>query len=161
MNEQQEENVLNVIMYLFKHHMDEGTAIIVAPEKLSYELESAGFSKRSINMAFNWLEKLSLNKQDHIQPASADSIRVFSDLEKNHLDLNCQNYIHYLTQADILNFSTREHLIDQLLQLNDINIDISLIKWVTLLVLYNQDNTEAALKKMELLVLNDQEDTLH
>ena len=157
----QEENILNVIMYLFKHHMEEGTSIVMAPEKLSTELESAGFSPNSIKMAFAWLENLSLKTQDSMTPPNPDRSRVFQGLEADYIDNQCQAYLQYLTSANILNTVTRELVINQLLHLRDLNIDVSLVKWFTLLVLYNQEDTEKALERMELLVLNDENETVH
>lgn len=161
MMETQEENMLNVIMYLFKHHMDQGTSLIISPDRLSEELESAGFSKPSISMAFNWLENLSADNQEKFTAPQTDSIRVFQGLEAHYINRKCQDYIHYLTRTNILNLKTREFVIDQLLNLRNINVDISLLKWVTLLVLYNQEESEEALKRMELLVMENTELTIH
>jgi len=161
MQETQEENILNVIMYLFKHHMAQGTSLVISPDSLTEELESAGFSKPSIKLAFNWLENLSADNQEKFVPPQTDSIRVFQGLEAHYINRKCQDYIHYLTRTGILTVTTREFVIDQLLNLRDINVDISLLKWVTLLVLYNQEESEEALKRMELLVMENTELTIH
>ena len=42
-----------------------------------------------------------------------------------------------------------------LVELDAEDIDVSLVKWVTLMVLYNMPDEQEALKQMELLVLDD------
>ena len=141
--------------------MHEGSPLFLTPEKLFTELESAGFSTSSIKMAFSWLENLSTTSHELVDAPSEDTIRVFQGMEADFIDITCQAYLYYLTTSNILNLTTRELVINQLLHLKELNIDVSLIKWVTLLVLYNQENSKEALERMELLVLHDQEDTVH
>ena len=159
----QEENILNVLMYLFKHHMESGSALLFAPDKLSTELESAGFSKTSIRKAFQWLEQLSSPNQNEITAPQTSSLRLFHGIETDQINVECQEYLRYLSRINILDNLSRERVINQLVNLKNLTIDISLIKWVTLLVLYNRDDDGAkkALEQMELLVLNDNMDTVH
>jgi Smg protein len=159
MSQSQEEGVLNVLMYLFKHHMQGSCGVELEPD-LFNELEGAGFSKITIRLAFVWLEKLnSRTKNSLIQP-SDQCIRIYNERELAILDDESIDYIKYLCKANILNFETTELVIAQLCDLN-CKIDISLVQWVCLVVLFNQDNAEDALAKMELLVLHDRYETIH
>lgn len=93
--------------------------------------------------------------------ASSQSFRIFSDYECELIDPACRNYILQLEQIGILDFATREMVLHQIVDLCEEGIDVSLVKWVTLLVLFNQPNAQAALAHMELLVLEQPIGGLH
>ena len=40
-------------------------------------------------------------------------------------------------------------------------VDVSLVQWVTLMVLYNQQDQQQALAKMEFLVLHERAEAVH
>ena len=151
-----EESMLTVLMYLFKHHLQEG---IELDGELFDELESAGFPKLAIHNAIRWLERLTLKDDASKGAQTHRSTRILTTQEKSRLSIDCQNYIIYL-QEHILDPISTEMMLDQLFALADEGIDISLIQWVSLMVLYNKTDHEEALKKMEFLVLNEREQAL-
>tara|TARA_B100002051_G_C16605738_1_gene570462 strand:- start:206 stop:670 length:465 start_codon:yes stop_codon:yes gene_type:complete len=151
-----EENILTVLMYLFKHHVQEGQEL---DETLFNELENIGFNKLTIHNAFHWLENLAQQKTDITVP-QASSIRVFTPLEKQYLNTECQSYLLFL-QQHILDPVMSEIVFDQLFQLKNLGIDVSLIQWVTLMVLYNHEGHSDALNKMEFLVLQNEIEAYH
>ena len=51
--------------------------------------------------------------------------------------------------------ATFEVIVYFLVELDADDIDVSLVKWVTLMVLYNMPDEQEALKQMELLVLDE------
>ncbi|MEZ5671401.1 MAG: DUF494 family protein [Thiotrichaceae bacterium] len=53
------ENILDVLMYLFEHFMDEDNQIGHDQDALKVELVAAGFQGTEVNKAFAWLEALS------------------------------------------------------------------------------------------------------
>jgi Smg protein len=55
----------------------------------------------------------------------------------------------------------REILIDRLLALETHDIDVEQIKWVVLMVLFSQPGQELAYARMEDLVFDEGETTLH
>lgn len=151
-----EENMLTILMYLFKHHLQEG---IELDESLFDELESIGFPKLAVHNAIHWLQKLTKPSTLEDTSTHSKSLRVLTPQEKNRLSLDCQNYIIYL-QENILDPISTETVLNQLFALSDEIIDVSLIQWVSLMVLYNKEGHNEALKKMEFLVLNEQEQAL-
>lgn len=155
---QQATGILSVLMYLFHNHMGENCQISDAePSVLTNQLEDAGFDQESIEQALNWLDNLYLSRAslDTMPEDSPPSNRVFSDYECEIIDIDCRSYLLMLEQLKILNPSLRELVIDLVIALEDEGIDVSLIKWVTLMVLYNEKERQDALANMELLVLND------
>lgn len=150
-----EESVLNVLMYLFKNHMHETAQISTPHQDLMDQLEAAGFRPDAINKAISWLTTLGkMDKNKTIEPRN-NSFRVFSDFENEALDLECRSFILSLEQQNILTPAIREAVIHQVIELYAEGIDLGLIKWVTLMVLFNNPSAEQALRSMELLVLED------
>ena len=63
---------------------------------------------------------------------------MFSEAECNVFTVEARGYVRYLEQACILDGSNREVVINLLLDLQLTRVDVSLVQWVTLMVLYNQ-----------------------
>lgn len=150
-----EESVLNVLMYLFKNHMQDNCELDTIQTKLFLKLERLGFRSKAIKQAFIWLDNLSKASHQPIQLASKNALRVFSDYERSLLDTQCRSFLISLEQQGILNPQTRELVINKVLELELDSIDVGLIKWVTLMVLFNQPNEKHALACMEFLVLDE------
>jgi Smg protein len=77
------------------------------------------------------------------------------------MSTECRNFIIALELQGILSPLTREVVIHQTLELIHEGIDLNLLKWVTLMVLFNMPNSEHALSHMEFLVLASAIDTIH
>ncbi len=155
------ENVLTVLMYLFKHHVKKNTPNETTEAELVVELKSAGFKSTTIDSALSWLSKLSPESNIPCSTQSPHSRRILTPEEKSFFDLECQNYLLFLQNQNIISPVEAELVINQLIDLKPNAIDVGLIQWVTLMFLYNQDNQGEALSKMELLVLQEQSEVLH
>jgi Smg protein len=130
-------------------------------ESLFDELEHIGFEPKTIIQALSWLANLNLDHQKPPRSAGQNAFRVYSEYECELIDPACQNYIFELEKMGILDFETREMLIHQIMDLREEGIDLALVKWVALLVLFNQPKAEKALAQMELLVLEQAVGGLH
>ena len=136
-----ENSVLQVLMYLFQNHMRESCDIDDNAHSLVNQLESAGFMLPEINQAIGWLANLTDDGDvTHIGSPTNLSFRIYSPQEIEILGEDCISYIASLEQQDILDAATREMVITQAIQLETEGVDLSLIKWVTLMVLFNQQN---------------------
>ncbi len=155
-----EESVLNVLMYLFRNHLQENLEPDESESSLIFHLEEVGFERKAIIQAFEWLENL--HEQTHTPISlSTDSLRIYTAEECQKINPHCRGLLTYLEQEGILKPHTREMVINQTLELEIEGIDASLIKWVTLLVLFNQPEDKEALACMEFLVLDDTIDSIH
>lgn len=150
-----EESVLSVLMYLFKYHMQENCELDLLEQELLPKLEQAGFKKPTIIQALGWLSNLAQAVKESANEQSNIGFRVFNPYEEKLLSKECRGFILSLEQQGILNPLTRELVINQVLDLAAEGIDHSLIKWVTLMVLFNQPNEDKALACMEYLVLDE------
>lgn len=153
-----EHSVLGVLMYIFKHHMQQNCEIDAEEENLLPSLEQIGFKRNTIIQALSWLGNLTQVSHNKPNEPRDKSFRIYSEYECEYLDLHCQSYILQLEQQGVLNAVTREIVISQVIELENEGIDVNLIKWVTLMVLFNQTNDDQALAYMEFLVLNGNDD---
>ena len=157
------EDVLDVLMYLFENYMDDDTAMDADPETLKLQLREAGFLNTEINKAFTWLEDLAVLQENvgmrSDQPSR--SIRVFSPTEEKKLDLECRGLLMFLEQMGVLNSASRELVIDRIMALESPEIDLEQVKWVVLMVLFNQPGLEEAFTWMENMVMEEFHQPLH
>jgi len=156
-----EESVLTVLMYLFKYHMEDDCHLHHSDAEIIRQLEQVGFDHSLILQAFDWLSSLEENNTEYFSSPGENSFRVFSDYEQQFIDLESQRLLLSLEQIGILTPVTREMVIHQLLELIDEDIDVSLVKWVTLIVLFNQPEQSKALQAMEFLVLDETAGGMH
>ena len=81
--------------------------------------------------------------------------------EERKLNTECRGFLHYLEQAGILDCTARELIIDRVLALESDDLDIGQVKWIILMVLFNQPGQEQAFVWMEDLVMDDLCHNLH
>jgi len=157
------ENVFDVLMYLFDNHLDDDTEIDANQDLLKNRLMQAGFGHSEVNKAFDWLEGLvAKNDVAPEEKLSGSGVnRVFNDQEMGRLGTECRGYITFLEQAGILDMHDRELVIDRAMALEDGEIDLHQLKWVTLMVLLNQPGKEDAFTWMEDIVMDRVEASLH
>lgn len=156
-----EESVLNVLMYLFQNHMKDSCELEQDPNIIINALEAAGFESSLINEALTWLETLVKEDTKLFNSPKPLSTRVYTTEEYDALDRECLSFLVSLEQQRILTPETREIVINQALALEFDDVDVSLLKWVTLMVLFNHPNTDNALARMEFLVLDNTPGGVH
>lgn len=161
---QESESVLHVLMYLFRNYMDETGETTISEESILDELSTAGFKKRQIVYAIDWLKGLTSTEASFSIPERRNPrqylLRLYSDQEQIKINTECRGLISHLERIKILNSHTRELVIDRLIALKTEGIDQSLVKWVSLMVLFNQGDEHTALSFMEYLTLKDTMDGL-
>ncbi len=151
------ENMFDVLMYLFEHYyMDEETELSPDRESLHTELMEAGFPASDINQAFEWLEDLAVQPHQVQAPQTDHALRIYSTAENERLDTESRGFLLFLEQMGILTPEARERVIDRAMALDTDDFDIDQLKWVVLMVLFNQPGAEAAYAWMEDLVFDSQ-----
>lgn len=157
------ENVLDVLMFLFEHYMDEDTDVNPDRKELSDELTQAGFALSDINKAFTWLDGLSnlQNIQLEQQFQSIKSIRIFTEEEKKKFSKESLGFLMFLDNMGAFDKNIREMIIDRAMALESPEIDLEDLKWVMLLVLFNQPGQEAAFAWVEDVVLQESLSSIH
>jgi len=157
------EDVLDVLMYLFENYMDDDIAMKADPETIKTQLREAGFLSTEINKAFTWLEDLAVLQDDPETgfTHTSRSIRVFNPAEEKKLDVECRGFLIYLEQMGVLNSTSRELVIDRIMALESPDTDLGQVKWVVLMVLFNQPGLEEAFTWMESMVMEEFQQPLH
>jgi len=156
------ENILDILVYLFEHCLDSETNVMPEEKELREHLDSAGFQNQDVEKAFNWLDELSNARESTFNnPLSNRSVRIFSSQENAKLDVECRGFLMFLEHTGVLDPIARELIIDRAMALETPDIDLPQLKWVILMVLFNQPGHEAAFAWMEDLIFDEFTDHLH
>lgn len=154
------ENTLDVLFYLFDNYSDVDD-VTQNRDVLQGYLKEAGFPKKHISKAFDWLESLADEDVIYISHPKSDTIRHFSKYENRWFDEECQGYLMSLEQSGVLTPEMRERVIDRVLALGDREFDIDRLKWVILMLLLNQPNSEAEYIWMDSVALGEETIVYH
>ncbi|PIE82938.1 MAG: hypothetical protein CSA09_04420 [Candidatus Contendobacter odensis] len=156
------ENVLDVLMYLFQNYVDDDTDTDTDPdrESIQTELLAAGFPSQEIQQAFEWLDGL-MDRQAAPLPINPGSYRIYVEQELVRLNVECRGLLLFLERGGVLNSETRELVIDRVLALDADEIDLHQLKWIILMVLFNQPGHEEAYAWMEDMVFDEAPGYLH
>ncbi|HVV67594.1 MAG TPA: DUF494 family protein [Gammaproteobacteria bacterium] len=155
-------DVLQVLMYFFDK-IENDLPTTPDDHHLLSELKELGIPLERVHQVLAWMNDLiEPNGQIEEYPLQRSPIgtRVFSTVECVHLNRKCRGFLLTLEQIGVLSATTRELVMDQLLQINPENINIAKIKWVVLGILCKQpDKTAAAC--MERYLLSEEPHRLH
>ncbi len=157
------ENMLDVLVYLFENYLDTDGPATPDQDTVREELEELGFAGHDIDKALSWLEELAIYQRDpnDLTSQAPHSLRHYTTLEARRIDPGCQGFLLYLESIGILDHASRELVIDRAMALENEDITLEQIKWVTLLVLFNQPGREAAFAWMHDLVYDMPSGSLH
>ena len=156
------ESILEVLLYLFEHHISAGNANKLNEDELELELEKVGFLLLEIHKALDWLENMTMISNNLIEESSHHrTMRIFNDVEQKLLDVRCRGYLLFLEQVRILDVKTREIVVERVLALDEGKIDLDQIKCVVFMVLFYRPGCELAYSWMEDLIFNDTEIIIH
>ena len=156
------ESVLDVLIYLFDHYVEQELEIIPNQKDLKSQLNQAGFADIQIDKAINWLEGLAVKKDEFdVDIVHSRSTRVFSSIENEKLDVECKGFLIFLEQSGVLYSEDRELVIDRVMALETETIELQQLKWVVLMVLFNRPGKEAAFAWMEDIILDEVSAVVH
>ncbi|MGV6815875.1 MAG: DUF494 family protein [Thiotrichales bacterium] len=156
------ESIFDVLMYLFEHYIDDEPQKEPDRGELEDHLIEVGFGNSEVTRAFDWLEALSRLRTPDTVSSKDLSFRAYRPEEVAQLGAQGIGFLQYLEQNDVLNATTREQIIERAQALDSQPIDIEQLKWVVLMVLFNQpDDSPADIAWLEDLVYDNQGATLH
>lgn len=157
------ETMLDVLMFLFENYLENEIEVDSDQEVIRSALLDAGFPGEEIGKAFHWLESLAINAESmKSEPISrAPVTRIYIEDEMDRMNLECRGLLAFLEQAGVLDAQTRELVIDRVMALEAGGVDLEQLKWVVLMVLFNQPGKEDVYAFMEDLVLDRSSGRLH
>ena len=161
------ESILDVLLYLFEHYFANDDAALsdaaftARDGSLMSELAAAGFSPAEIHKAFDWLDALARQRPAPGQPRVGGPTRVFHGAELAKLDIEARGFLLFLEQHGILDADQRELVLDRAMALDQDELELDDLKWVVLMVLFNQPGSEAAYAWMETQMFLDEPEPVH
>ncbi|MEO7252260.1 MAG: DUF494 family protein [Arenimonas sp.] len=155
------ETILDVLLFLFENYFYDDPDVVRDRDSLQHGLIQAGFSPTEISKAFDWLEELA-NQRPAVANARADGpVRVYVEAEVDRLDRECLGFLMFLEQHGVLDADQRELVLDRAMALDQEEVDLDDLKWVVLMVLFNQPGAEAAFAWMENQIFGDDPEPIH
>jgi Smg protein len=157
--------MFDILMYLFENYIHSEAEVMVDHDVLTDELTRAGFHQDEIYKALSWLEKLAAlqdcDSHPYLYKKTEKSIRIYTPEEMVLFDTECRGFIMFLEQINVLDFSTREMVIDRVMELDTKDFSLDDLKWVVLMVLFNVPGKENAYSQMEDLIFDECDGPLH
>lgn len=157
--------MFDILLYLFENIVNDSSELWVDEDELTKELKKAGFHEDDIYKALMWLEDLADLQSNDIAPFinghTALSTRIYTPEESIKLDTECQGFLVFLENINLLDVMTREMVIDRVMELEEPSICLDDLKWIILMVLFNVPGRESAFEQMENLVFDEPEGPLH
>ena len=155
------ESILDVLLYLFEHYFTEDADLARDRDSLQSGLLEAGFSPAEVSKAFDWLDAPA-DQRPAVPTVRADGpTRIYAGPELDRLDVECRGFLLFLEQHGVLDADQRELVLDRAMALDQDELDLDDLKWVVLMVLFNQPGSEAAYAWMETQMFADEPEVVH
>ena len=149
-------SVLDILIYVFDRYMLVEAPAVPRREHLARDLERVGFAPAKVERALDWLTDLAFGpgrESPTETGAPPQGVRVFSDGELMRLSTECRGLLLTLERARVLTSPQREIVIERLLALDAEEPDTEQLKWVVLMVLSSQPESELAVERLGGLML--------
>ncbi|VFP83412.1 DUF494 family protein [Candidatus Erwinia haradaeae] len=157
--------MFDVLMYLFEIYIYNQVDMRIDQDQLTDDLSTVGFQRNDIYNALHWLEKLADYQEGKASPvflnAHPFSARIYTQEEKQRLDVDCRGFLWFLENTQVLNLETREMVIERIMALDTLEFNLDDLKWVVLMVLFNIPGCENAYQKMEELLFDIHKGIIH
>ena len=138
------ETILDVLMFMFQSYVEDNEEVELDKESLYKNLSEAGFADKNIERAFEWLEGLpGVDDSALLNKPTKYSFRLFSDIEHQKIGEEGLSFLMFLERLGIFHGEIREHVIDRIMALDTQSVDLSQIRWVVLMILFNTPGNES------------------
>jgi len=140
------ETILDVLMFMFQSYVEDNEEVELDKKSLHKNLSEAGFADHNIEKAFEWLEGLPGVDESAalLNKPTKDSFRLFSDIEQRKIGEEGLSFLMFLERLGIFHGEIREHVIDRIMALDTQSVDLSQIRWVVLMILFNTPGNESS-----------------
>ncbi len=152
--------MLDVLLYLFEHYMEEGREVPHDEAVLKGVLKDAGFPQTEINKAFVWLEDL-VQQGGNAEAQQRNSFRIYTPKELSRLDSECRGFLLTLEYCGVVSPQAREIIIERAMALDLEDIDLDKFRLIAMMVLANQSGNEDLQEWIETLVFDFSPDLQH
>ena len=148
--------MFDVLVYLYENYWRPDAC----PEhdQLTRKLSSVGFETDEIEEALTWLDGVAVAAQSYVGEQTAESLRLYTPTELEHLGEGSVGFISFLESAGVLPPPMREMVIDRASAIPGGPLDVEDVKIIVLMVFWSLGEEPDALILDELFV--DEEDRL-
>ncbi len=156
-------NILDVLNFMFDYIFEAtNSEEEIDDTMLENHLANAGFDEKGIHMALKWLDNISALQDGKITPFAInnESLRVYSEQEKQKINLKNRNFLFFLENIGLLDPMQRELIISQVTSLNTKDISLNDFKWVVIMVLGNNSNNNYSNAWLEAVILDEHHQTI-
>ena len=142
--------MFDVLVYLYENYWRPDAC----PDhrQLSRKLSAVGFESEEIQEALSWLDGLAESAQAVGGTQDANSIRVYTDAERELLGEESIGFISFLESAGVLPPAMREMVIDRASAVGTGQMDLEEVKIIVLMVFWSLGEEPDALILDELFV---------
>ena len=142
--------MFDVLVYLYENYWRPDAC----PDhrQLSRKLSAVGFENEEIQEALSWLDGLAESAQAVGGTQDANSIRVYTDAERELLGEESIGFISFLESAGVLPPAMREMVIDRASAVGTGQMDLEEVKIIVLMVFWSLGEEPDALILDELFV---------
>ncbi|KAF7600803.1 MAG: hypothetical protein CGU28_00615 [Candidatus Dactylopiibacterium carminicum] len=144
--------MIDILVYLFETY-GYADACPEEPEQLTRKLSAAGFASEDIAEAIDWLRglRLAARAEGVEQRADKQSMRILSEHEASRLDLASRGFLCFLEHTGVLDQRRRELVIERAMAMPETEVDLSSLKVIVLMVLWQERASVDSLILEELL----------
>ena len=145
--------MFDVLVYLYENYWRPDAC----PEhaQLARKLTAVGFESDEIEEALSWLDGLASAATSYVGEQAAQSLRVYSTAEHEHLGEDCIGFVSFLESAGVLPPPMREMVIDRASAIPASPLDLEDLKIIVLMVFWSLGEEPDALILDELFVAEE------
>lgn len=140
--------MIDILFYLFEHYLPDACP---EPAALAKKLIAAGFEDDDVTQAIDWLAGFDAAAAASPALAASRSARLYHDSEIARLPAECRGFLAFLEQAEAIDGTARELILERALALPDKMIPLNKLKGIVLMVVWRQQLPLDALVLEELL----------
>lgn len=159
------ETLLDVLLYLFENYFYDDPDAVRDRDSLQAGVIQAGFTPAEVSKAFDWLDALAAQRvvlqTEHDDDSAPGPVRLYAEQEMERLDVDCRGFLMFLLDNGILDITQHECVVERAMALDQDEVDLEDLKWVVLMVLFNQPGHEAAFAWMESFMFQDEGEPVH
>ncbi len=142
--------MFEVLVYLYENYWRPDAC--PEPKQLSRKLSAVGFEPEEIQDALRWLDGLASSAESVTGQPVPDSMRIYTDAEREVLDETAVGFIAFLESAGVLAAPLREMVIDRAVAAGGGPMALEDLKIIVLMVFWSLGEEPDALVLDELFV---------
>lgn len=155
--------MLDVLIFMYTNYMQEPTGSHIGIQNhIAKELSEAGFDYQDSLGAINWYITLRSMLKNKVEDTThTEAIRIYTQAELERIAPDSLDFIALLQTQKAITSDEREVIIDRALALTQNSITIEEIRWVTMMVLNNDQSRKEQYLFIEDALFNLNNSTVH